>query len=103
MLPLAPYGNRLPQLSFEVIRPVSRLAAGLRAVQLIPGAGEFVYAPAPVYADPYADDEGWDYAPPPPPPVYPRHGYYAYGGYDREPTVSVDYYGRRTRLLPEGK
>jgi hypothetical protein len=54
MLPLAPYGNRLPQLSFEVVRPVSRLAAGLRAVQLIPGAGEFVYGPAPVGAAPGA-------------------------------------------------
>lgn len=44
-LALAPYGNRLPQLSFEVVRPVSTLAARLRAVHVIPGAGEFVYAP----------------------------------------------------------
>jgi hypothetical protein len=44
-LALARYGNRLPQLSFEVVRPVSTLAAQLRAVHVIPGAGEFVYAP----------------------------------------------------------
>ena len=46
-LPLEKFGNRLPQLSFEVIRPT--LADGsaeslIRAVNLIPGAGEFVYA-----------------------------------------------------------
>ena len=46
-LPLEKFGNRIPQLSFEVIRPT--LADGsaeslIRAVNLIPGAGEFVYA-----------------------------------------------------------
>ncbi|MTI43706.1 putative tail protein [Roseibium hamelinense] len=39
------FGNRLPQLSFEVIRPVEPLEEQIRAVTLIPGAGEFVYAP----------------------------------------------------------
>lgn len=42
-LPLAPYGNRLPQFSFEVIRPIGRLEERLTAVNIIPGAGEFAY------------------------------------------------------------
>jgi len=44
-LPLEPYGNRLPQLSFEVVRPVEGLAQRIRGVDLIPGASEFAYAP----------------------------------------------------------
>ncbi|GGB51042.1 hypothetical protein GCM10011316_23900 [Roseibium aquae] len=47
-LPLEPFGNRLPQLSFEVIRPVGALERQVRAVTVIPGAGEFAYAPSPV-------------------------------------------------------
>lgn len=47
-LPLDDYGNRLPQLSFEVIRPVDRLERQIRAVTLIPGATEFGYATTPV-------------------------------------------------------
>lgn len=46
-LPLEPYGNRPPQLSFEVFRrPPSGdgLEDRLTSVCLIPGAGEFVYA-----------------------------------------------------------
>ena len=46
-LPLSSYGNRLPQLSFEVFRPLadSDTAEGLtRAVTLIPASGEFTYA-----------------------------------------------------------
>lgn len=46
-LPLEPFGNRPPQLSFEVFRrPASDtgLEARLKGVCLIPGAGEFVYA-----------------------------------------------------------
>jgi hypothetical protein len=42
-LPLAAFGNRVPQLSFEVVRPVHGLGHMLRAVNLIPGAGEFAY------------------------------------------------------------
>jgi len=45
---LGPFGNRLPQLSFEVHRPVDAFDAMVRAVCLIPGAGEFVYATEPV-------------------------------------------------------
>ena len=48
-MPLADFGNRIPQLSFEVIRPTSRLATMIRGVDIIPGAGESVYAKAPVF------------------------------------------------------
>lgn len=47
-LALAPFGNRLPQLSFEVYRAVDTFGAGIRAVVLIPGSGEFAYSPQPV-------------------------------------------------------
>ena len=47
-LALANFGNRIPQLSFEVHRAVDPFEARVRAVTLIPGAGEFVYAPEPV-------------------------------------------------------
>ena len=47
-LPLGPYGNRPPQLSFEVFRrargDTPRLEDRLEGVCLIPGAGEFVLA-----------------------------------------------------------
>jgi len=52
-LPLDLYGNTIPQLSFEIIRPVrgdqERLEDRVRGVCLIPGAGEFVYATDPVF------------------------------------------------------
>ncbi|MFD1694836.1 baseplate multidomain protein megatron [Roseibium aestuarii] len=51
-LPLEPFGNRLPQLTFEVIRVVEPLEGAIRAVTLIPGAGEFVYQPTRVTASP---------------------------------------------------
>jgi len=44
-LPLANFGNRIPQMSFEVVRPIGRLEHMLRAVTLIPGATEFGYEP----------------------------------------------------------
>lgn len=47
-LPLASFGNRLPQFSFEIIRPVAGLEEEVRAVTIIPGATEFGYDPAPV-------------------------------------------------------
>jgi hypothetical protein len=47
-LPIEQFGNRLPQLSFEVIRPVGRLEQAARAVTLIPGTTEFGYEPATV-------------------------------------------------------
>ena len=49
MMPLADFGNRIPQLSFEVVRPVQGLAQMIRAVNLIPGASEFVYSQASVH------------------------------------------------------
>ena len=47
-LPLEAFGNRIPQLSFEVVRPVGRLESMVRAVTLIPGTTEFGYEPATV-------------------------------------------------------
>ncbi|MEZ5853944.1 MAG: glycoside hydrolase/phage tail family protein [Hyphomicrobiaceae bacterium] len=45
---LAKFGNRLPQLSFEVQRSVDSLENAIRGVVMIPGSGEFAYAPSPV-------------------------------------------------------
>ena len=42
-LPLARFGNRLPQLNFEIFRAVDGFENTVRAVTMIPGAGEFVY------------------------------------------------------------
>ncbi|MDX2308459.1 MAG: glycoside hydrolase/phage tail family protein [Hyphomicrobium sp.] len=47
-LPLAEFGNRIPQLSFEVYRPVEPARNDIKGVVLIPGSGEFVYATEPV-------------------------------------------------------
>ena len=44
-LPLADFGNRIPQLSFEIVRPVGALERMARAVTLIPGTTEFGYEP----------------------------------------------------------
>ena len=46
-LPLDRYGNRLPQLTFEVFRPIADGESAeslVRAVTLIPASGEFAYA-----------------------------------------------------------
>ena len=56
-LQLAPYGNRVPQFTFEVVRAAQGalaeaepdLTRGLRAVALIPGTGEYALATTPVY------------------------------------------------------
>lgn len=45
-LPLAEFGNRVPQFSFEVVRALPGLRDGIRAVNLIPGSSEFAYEPA---------------------------------------------------------
>ncbi len=47
-LPLAAYGNRLPQLAFEVYRSIEPFAEQIQGVVVIPGSGEFVYAPTAV-------------------------------------------------------
>lgn len=43
-LPLDAYGNRIPLLQFEVVRPVGRLERQIRAITVIPGATEHGYA-----------------------------------------------------------
>jgi len=47
-LPLADFGNRIPQLSFEVVRAIGKLETMTRAVTLVPGSTEFGYAPSTV-------------------------------------------------------
>lgn len=47
-LPLENFGNRIPQLSFEVMRPLGLLERMTRAVTLIPGTTEFGYEPSTV-------------------------------------------------------
>ncbi|MGO4704510.1 glycoside hydrolase/phage tail family protein [Microvirga sp. 2MCAF38] len=47
-LALAEFGNRVPQFSFEIVRPVDGLNRMIRAVCLIPGATEFGYDQTPV-------------------------------------------------------
>jgi hypothetical protein len=47
-LPLEEFGNRIPQLSFEVVRAIGKLEKMTRAVTLIPGSTEFGYAPSTV-------------------------------------------------------
>lgn len=46
-LPLKPFGNRIPNLSVEICRPVGDLEPAIKAVCVIPGATEFGYDPAP--------------------------------------------------------
>src|SRR5262249_7607298 len=44
-LPLMNFGNRIPQMTFEIVRPIGRLEQMARAVTLIPGSTEFGYEP----------------------------------------------------------
>ncbi len=46
-LDLAPFGNRVPQLSFELSRPMNPIMRKMRAVNMIPAATEFGYHPKP--------------------------------------------------------
>ena len=51
---LGQFGNRIPQFSFEVLRPsqpdqLTELARGVQAVALIPGTGEYALATTPVH------------------------------------------------------
>ncbi|MEM6825123.1 MAG: glycoside hydrolase/phage tail family protein [Pseudomonadota bacterium] len=55
-LELAPYGNRVPQFNFEVVRPEqgqassdTDLSRAIRAVALVPGTGEYSLATTPVH------------------------------------------------------
>jgi hypothetical protein len=45
-LPIAEYGNRLPQIQFEVLRPVGSLLEQVHAICLIPGATEYGLSPS---------------------------------------------------------
>ena len=47
-LPIGAFGNRIPQFTFEIIRPIGKLEEQLRGVCLIPGATEFGYHTVPV-------------------------------------------------------
>ncbi len=47
-LPLERFGNRIPQIAVEVIKPVGQLEKRVKAVALLPGASEFGYDPLPV-------------------------------------------------------
>lgn len=47
-LPVGEFGNRLPQLSFEIFRAVDDLHKRVRGTVIIPGSGEFVYAATPI-------------------------------------------------------
>jgi hypothetical protein len=50
-LPLEKFGNRIPQLSFEVFRPLDDPESAeqlVKSVTMIPSAGEFVYATEPI-------------------------------------------------------
>ncbi|MEQ1670694.1 MAG: glycoside hydrolase TIM-barrel-like domain-containing protein, partial [Hyphomicrobium sp.] len=47
-LALAEFGNRVPQFSFEVFRNTDASDADIKALVVIPGSGEFVYATEPV-------------------------------------------------------
>ncbi|MGB3644827.1 MAG: glycoside hydrolase/phage tail family protein [Mesorhizobium sp.] len=38
---IGPYGNRIPQLQFEVIRPIGKLNRKIEAISLLPGAIEY--------------------------------------------------------------
>lgn len=50
-LALRRFGNRIPQLSFEVYRSVEPFTANVKGVVVIPGSGEFVYATEAVTQD----------------------------------------------------
>jgi hypothetical protein len=46
-LPLAPFGNRIPNISVELCRVVGALEPAIKSITVIPGATEFGYDPAP--------------------------------------------------------
>ncbi len=58
-LDLGRFGNRVPQFSFEVVRPMplnqpdaeNAMPYGIHAVALMPGSGEYALAETPVYAE----------------------------------------------------
>lgn len=58
-LPLDDFGNRIPLLQFEVIRPVGQLEDQIRAVAVIPGATEHGYAVTRVSDAPKSGEKRW--------------------------------------------
>ena len=50
-LPLAAYGNRIPQLAFEIFNPLDDLEPKISGVNIIPGSTEFGYAPEQITRD----------------------------------------------------
>lgn len=46
-LPLTAFGNRIPNIEAELCRAVGELEPMVKAINVIPGAGEFVYDPEP--------------------------------------------------------
>ncbi|THV25808.1 baseplate multidomain protein megatron [Peteryoungia ipomoeae] len=58
-LPLDDFGNRIPLLQFEVLRPVGRLEREIRAITVIPGATEHGYATTPVSDQPAIGEKRW--------------------------------------------
>ncbi len=50
-LPLEDFGNRIPQLNFEVFRAVDAFESQVKGVTLIPAAGEFAYNPTEIRVD----------------------------------------------------
>lgn len=50
-LPLEDFGNRIPQLNFEIFRAVDAFESEVQGVTLIPAAGEFAYHPTEVRVD----------------------------------------------------
>ena len=56
-LALEAFGNRLPQLSFEVFRAIDDLRDAIKGAVIIPGSGEFVYATTPVTRDGEAGEQ----------------------------------------------
>ena len=59
-MPLANFGNRIPQLSFEVLRPIEGLGSLIRGVCLIPGATEFGYSPVAIRSAPTQGATAWE-------------------------------------------
>ena len=51
-LPIGPYGNRVPQFQFEVIRTVGALGERVKAMALIPGSTEYGLSPTLVTRSP---------------------------------------------------
>ncbi len=58
-LPLDDFGNRIPLIQFEVIRPVGALEEKIKAVTIIPGATEHGYATTRISDAPREGEKRW--------------------------------------------